>query len=373
MRQALALLGITLEWVHVSCDPNLIATHGLGVRVLDQGRLILTRESDPMQRCRLLVSTIANSGYDIVFVNATADLVELSVAAYLPSSIRRVVITHNITLSTYAAAKVMAPFANLCVGVSPRIERKLRRLLPHSRVACIPNMMDFSAYDRIKPAQCGKGFQLLSLGRIKDIDKGVFWLPRIMERLADLPVHLTIAGGGSDLEKLKRLCAPLGDRVTFTGTIAQPEVPAFIAKHDALILPSRFEGFGYTLIEAMAAGCVPVASRISGVTSYVVSHERTGLLFPIGNIAKAADAIRRLIMDPALRQRLADAGRQDARARFSISTMTEAYRLLLATLDQWQPLAPRDVNSLKLLSVGGRWRKFVPLRLKNFLREKLIK
>ena len=147
-----------------------------------------------------------------------------------------------------------------------------------------------------------------------------------------------------------------------------------MAKHDMLIMPSRFEGLPCTLLEAMAAGCVPVASRISGVTSYVVDHERTGLLFPIGDVAKATEHIRRLVLDSALRQRLAEAGRQDVRARFSISGLTEAYRPLLATLDQCQPtLAPRDPSSLQLLSLGGRWRRFVPLWLKNYLREKLTK
>jgi len=374
MRHALAPLGITLEWIYTSSDPQLIAAHGQDkILEQDQGRFVLTQDSDPVKRCRLLTSAISNGGYDTVFINAMADPVEGSLPVYLPPSIRRVMITHTITPSTYAAAKVIAPYVNLCVGVSPRIERKLRRLLPHSRVACVPSTMDFAPYDRIEPAQRSGGFQLLSLGRITDIDKGIFWMPGIMAKLTDLPVHLTIAGSGQDLEKLKRLCAPFGDRITFAGRIAPSDVPAFMAKHDALIMPSRFEGFGYTLIEAMAAGCVPVASSIGGVTTYIIGHEQTGLLFPIGDTAKAANAIRRLAADPAFRQRLADAGRKDVRARFAISTMTEAYRPLLATLDQWQPAAPRDINAMQLLSFGGQWRKFLPQGLKNYLRQKLLK
>jgi len=57
--------------------------------------------------------------------------------------------------------------------------------------------------------------RLISLGRLIDIDKGVFWLPKILGQLHDPPVKLTIAGDGPDRAELERCYALLGDQVFF--------------------------------------------------------------------------------------------------------------------------------------------------------------
>jgi len=80
--------------------------------------------------------------------------------------------------------------------------------------------------------------------------------------------------------------------------VPRENVPAVLAEADIYVFPSRYEGFGLSLVEAMACGCVPVASAIHGVTDTIVDDGGTGRLFPIGDWQRAADCIVRLTADP---------------------------------------------------------------------------
>ncbi len=113
--------------------------------------------------------------------------------------------------------------------------------------------------------------------------------------------------------ELRRRLAPFGERVSFRGWVAPCDVPRLAREHDAMVMPSRYEGFGMTLIEAMSEGCPAVASRIAGVTDTIVRDGEDGFLFAIGNCRQAAAHIDRLAADPALRARMADAAAQKSR------------------------------------------------------------
>jgi glycosyltransferase involved in cell wall biosynthesis len=234
--------------------------------------------------------------------------------------------------------------------------------------------MDLTGYLAQVRTPSPDAFRLLYLGRISDMDKGVFFLPAIMQHLAGANIHLTIAGDGPDMPKLQTQCAPLAGKITFIGRVGAAEIPALTASHDALIMPSRFEGLPYTLIEAMATGCVPVASAIRGSTDFVLNDGATGLLFPIGDTRAAAAAIRRLADSPALWQSLSAAARADVQKRFSVSALAANYQPILKALETPRQLShvPKD-NSFEPLAIAGRWRRFIPQRLKNYLRGKLLR
>ena len=80
----------------------------------------------------------------------------------------------------------------------------------------------------------------------------------------------------------------------------------------------NFEGFGFSLIEAMALGCVPVASKISGVTDWIVRHNETGRLCGIGRTTEFADAIECLARNRELLQRMSHQAAREAQERFSL-------------------------------------------------------
>ena len=149
---------------------------------------------------------------------------------------------------------------------------------------------------------------------------------------ADLgPVPLlAVAGSGPLAESLAKRAAPLGPAVRFLGP--RPDVPVLLAAAGVFVLPSRWEGQPLILQEALAAGCSIVASRAGGIPD--LTGEDAALLVPPGDVDALAAAIRRVLTDPVLAQRLAAAARERAQALPSQDAAIDAalatYRRLAA-------------------------------------------
>jgi glycogen synthase len=122
-----------------------------------------------------------------------------------------------------------------------------------------------------------------------------------------------------------------------------------------LLLPSVYEGLSLTLLEAMAAGCVPVASRIRGVTDYVVADGESGLLFPIGDTQAAAAHLIELDRNRSKLDALSEAACRAIAARFTF----EAQGAALLSLIQRILREPRRLNEPLPI---GRWS--LPSRLR---------
>jgi glycosyltransferase involved in cell wall biosynthesis len=91
---------------------------------------------------------------------------------------------------------------------------------------------------------------------------------------------------------------------------------------DALVLPTRYEGFGLGPLEAMAAGC-PVITTDVPVVNETVRDGENGLLAPYNDPAGLAAAICRLLDDPALRDRLVANGHRTVTEQFNGDALTE--------------------------------------------------
>lgn len=108
------------------------------------------------------------------------------------------------------------------------------------------------------------------------------------------------------------------------------DMPAMLARAHIIVMPSYREGLPRGLIEAAAIGRAIVTTDAPGCRD-VVRHEENGLLVPVGDGAATADAIRRLLQDAVLRQRLAARSRAIAVSEFSVEHFVEAS---LATYDR---------------------------------------
>lgn len=141
----------------------------------------------------------------------------------------------------------------------------------------------------------------------------------------DLPgVDLLMAGDGPLRAELESLAVELRvpDRVTFLGVRA--DVAELMRAADAFALTSLSEAASLTLLEAMASGLPAVVTDVGG-NPEIVRPEREGLLFPRGDAAGCAAAIRRVFRDPELAARLGAAGRARARERYQLGRTVEAY------------------------------------------------
>lgn len=132
------------------------------------------------------------------------------------------------------------------------------------------------------------------------------------------------------LANLERLVAETGltERVSFTGE--RDDVPVVLRASDVVLVPSWEEPFGRTVVEGMALG-VPVVATAVGGPAEIIEHGRTGLLVEPHDPQALADAIRQLLDDGALAQRIAAAGRERA-AEFSLPRHVAAVTALYAEL-----------------------------------------
>jgi glycosyltransferase involved in cell wall biosynthesis len=154
--------------------------------------------------------------------------------------------------------------------------------------------------------------RLLSVGAIVP-RKGFDVLTAALATLADLPWRLTIAGDRSrDRDAAARLDADiishgLANRVAVLGAVSPQQLATLYMEADAFVLASRFEGYGMAYAEAIAHG-LPVIGSNSGAIADTVPPG-AGLLVAPGDIRALADALRQVIGDDGLRQRLASAAR----------------------------------------------------------------
>jgi glycosyltransferase involved in cell wall biosynthesis len=132
---------------------------------------------------------------------------------------------------------------------------------------------------------------------------------------------LVLAGDGSERQLLVEQVTRLGleGRVLLPGQLPSQDC---LAIADLACIPSLREGLSVFSLEAQAAGLPVLASRVGGLPE-AVADEVTGLLAAPGDEHQLATALRRLLADAGLRQRLGAAGRQRVRERFSARAMAE--------------------------------------------------
>ena len=153
----------------------------------------------------------------------------------------------------------------------------------------------------------------------------------ILEALSQLSaeekrrLRLTILGKGHQQyeARLHSLVSQhqLSDVVTFQKPIPRAELPEFLGKFDALLLPSVWaEPLARIMQEGLASGMAVIGSA-NGGTAETIVHGENGLLFQPGDAADLAKQVRRLLEEPSLLRALAEGGRKTAEERFDIHKM----------------------------------------------------
>jgi glycosyltransferase involved in cell wall biosynthesis len=108
------------------------------------------------------------------------------------------------------------------------------------------------------------------------------------------------------------------------GKLTHAQVPDAYRSADALLFPTRLEGFGYAAVEAMACALPVVATNSSSIPE-IVQHGQTGHLCQQDDVAGFVSAVRALAADPQMWKRMGDAGRRRAVEHFQIDKMVSAY------------------------------------------------
>jgi len=178
--------------------------------------------------------------------------------------------------------------------------------LPEDRVRIIPNGVDVSAYENeFDRAEFRKRFALpeekivLFVGRLV-YEKGVQFLVSAMPKiLSRVNAKFVLVGDGGMRDSLMRQVANmrLAHRIMFTGFLDENILRKLYQIADVCVVPSLYEPFGITALEAMAAKTPLVASNTGGL-SEIVEHDFSGTkVFP-GNPDSIAWGVTRVLLDP---------------------------------------------------------------------------
>lgn len=168
-------------------------------------------------------------------------------------------------------------------------------------------------------------------------------LAAALARLREYDWALTIVGDGPARDQVEAAFAALAGRVSFLGARASRDVAALLAASDIFAWPAIDEAIGIAFLEAQACGLPVVGADTPGVAA-IVADARTGLLAPPGDVARFADALRRLLVDETLRLRMGAQGIAHVRACHDIPVA--AARLDQILRDVVARHRPVDANAL---------------------------
>jgi glycosyltransferase involved in cell wall biosynthesis len=163
---------------------------------------------------------------------------------------------------------------------------------------------------------------VMGIGRftpIKGFDLLVRSLPLIAREKDD--VRLVLVGDGPEKAVLEELATRLGVRERMIIAGARERVETYLAAADVLVAPSRNEGMGRSLVEAMALGVPTVGTTVGGIPN-VVQDGENGFLVPPDQPQAISEAVLRLLIDGELSKRFSRAARMRAE-RFSLRVMEE--------------------------------------------------
>jgi len=180
--------------------------------------------------------------------------------------------------------------------VSESTRQELLKLGVRSSIELVPNAVDPALYDFMPELRSNT--QLIGyLGRVKkykSIDHILRAMPAVLSAIPE--TRLIIIGDGDYKKNLQELASSLGirDKVRFTGHVPHADKVKLLNSLWLVVNPSPKEGWGLTVIEANACGVPVIAADSPGLRDSVV-NEKTGILYPYGNIQMLSEHIINLL------------------------------------------------------------------------------
>ena len=200
--------------------------------------------------------------------------------------------------------------------------------VPAERIRLCYNGVDLETF---RPAK--KKHECVTIGVVCALrpEKDLGTLIEAFARVRRPGLKLTIVGSGSMLEQLLTHAESRGLARDCIFAPATADAAECMRAIDIFVLPSRSEALSNSLLEAMACGCCPVASRVGG-NFELVRHGENGMMFEAGNVDQLCHVLEPLIQQRGVREQLAARARSTAE-RFSIAAsarrMEEIYTELI--------------------------------------------
>jgi glycosyltransferase involved in cell wall biosynthesis len=223
------------------------------------------------------------------------------------------------------------------VAVSERIRREVEKRLPwrSGQVPVMPCGVPCSPLMN-RPVHSGP-LRIAYAGRIIQHQKRVLdFIPFVAQlQRRNIDFRLMIVGDGPELGTLKK-ALKRKSRVVFAGQLRYEDMATVWEDNDVFLNLSAFEGTSVSMLEAMASGCVPVVTEVSGVDD-VITQSANGLYAPVGNITGLADLIEQLDRDRALLSDLAAGAHRTVLNTYSLETYSDNFTALVGRITSEDP------------------------------------
>jgi glycosyltransferase involved in cell wall biosynthesis len=235
-------------------------------------------------------------------------------------------------------------FAHRYVAVAPRLAREAveQRIAPPGAIVVVPSAVDLQSIPaedaRAVRAELGiadRAEVVGTVGRIVaqkaplDFVRMCGLIQRVRPGVVFVMVGDTTLESGGLEEETRREAERLGVRILFTGFRA--DAPRVASTFDVYVVPSRYEGLGRALTEAMASGRPVVATAVNGVPD-LVEPGVTGLLAGAGDVAALAESSVWLLDHPEEAAMMGEQARDRVRSHFAAETMCGALDELYAEM-----------------------------------------
>jgi glycosyltransferase involved in cell wall biosynthesis/predicted metal-dependent phosphoesterase TrpH len=292
-----------------------------------------------------IVDALAEGRYDVVHLTSPGPA---GVGAWLVAKVLDIPLvgSYHTELAAYTGLRTgqqqleamatiaLAKFYGACdvvLSPSPATDERLRGLgVSEQKIGRWDRGVDLERFDpalRELGALPGE-LTVLYAGRLTK-EKGVELLAEafLAARRRDPRLHLALAGGGPEEERLREL---LGEHATFLGWLHGDDLARAYASADLFMFASQTDTYGQVIVEAQASGLPVLAVAEGGPVSLIESGE-TGLLAPAHAGALAAELVR-LAEEDLLRERLRRAALQAVRGRTwqaSLEQLAAGYRIAL--------------------------------------------
>lgn len=250
-----------------------------------------------------------------------------------PKQVRLITTLHgtDITLvgmhpSLYRVTRFCIEASDGVTAVSAYLKRRTEEIFrPRAEVRVIPNFVDTQRFRPSAERTPGAPPVIMHASNFRPV-KRVETVVRVFHGISRaIPeACLLLVGDGPERGKAEDLTYDLGlDRqVHFLGST--PSIEELLAQADLFLLPSEFESFGLTALEAMSAGaCVMVTGE--GGASELVTHGQDGFLFHPNDVGGMIETGISLLRDPAAARRVGEAARATALERFDTARVIPQY------------------------------------------------
>jgi sugar transferase (PEP-CTERM/EpsH1 system associated) len=234
--------------------------------------------------------------------------------------------------------RVLSRFVFKVVGVSDQTAHNMNKYvkIPLSKITTVVNGIDGAKYNTKfatdkKKAELGLAPQAPVIGMIGRLvkEKGLEYLISALKTIIrSYPgIRLVIVGQGVLQDHLKELVAQQGiqNYVVFTGS--RLDTPQLYRVFDLFVLPSISEGLPMVLLEAMAAGCPIIATKVGGIPS-LIQHGFNGSLVPPKDPDSLAEEIIKLLGDREKRKEYSENGQRIFKESYDVRIMTRKYESL---------------------------------------------